>query len=319
MYQVAKPLFLYCETPLHAGTGSELGVVDLPIQRERHSGFPKIEGSSLKGAIRERFEDMIGSRDHADLYAVFGPEGDGTDNYAGAIGFTDARLLLFPVKSMKGVFGWVTCPRVLKRLLQDLSAIGKDGVLGFTEKDLPETPQMGQALVTNTSALLLTPNRIVLEEYAFSIEKDDILTEFSNWLLNHVFEHDTWWQEKIAQSLVLINDEDFRDFVTLSTEVITRTKIDNETGTVQDGALFTEEYLPESSVLYSLILASPVFPGKDQTKKKQLSHKKSFAESDANAVQAYFEDILVNKAQNRLQLGANATLGKGLIRTTLIQ
>ncbi|MBK9462153.1 MAG: hypothetical protein IPN94_22720 [Sphingobacteriales bacterium] len=30
----------------------------------------------------------------------------------------------------------------------------------------------------------------------------------------------------------------------MSTEVITRTKIDNETGTVEDGALFTEEYLP---------------------------------------------------------------------------
>ncbi|HRI29847.1 MAG TPA: hypothetical protein PK715_17435, partial [Chitinophagales bacterium] len=32
---------LICETPLHAGTGDDLGFVNLPIQRERHTDFPK--------------------------------------------------------------------------------------------------------------------------------------------------------------------------------------------------------------------------------------------------------------------------------------
>ena len=59
MYRKANPLFLICQTPLHAGSGSELGVVDLPIQRERHTGFPKIESSSLKGAIREAIERRV--------------------------------------------------------------------------------------------------------------------------------------------------------------------------------------------------------------------------------------------------------------------
>ena len=57
MYKNAKPLFLICETPLHVGSGSDLGIVDLPIQRERHTNFPKIEASSLKGALREAFEN----------------------------------------------------------------------------------------------------------------------------------------------------------------------------------------------------------------------------------------------------------------------
>ena len=56
MYKISKPVFLYCLTSLHAGSGSSLGVVDLPIQRERHTSFPKIESSSLKGAFREAFE-----------------------------------------------------------------------------------------------------------------------------------------------------------------------------------------------------------------------------------------------------------------------
>lgn len=314
MYQVAKPLFLYCETPLHAGTGSELGVIDLPIQRERHTNFPKIEGSSLKGALRERFEGIAGSRTNSDIYAVFGPEGDGTDNFAGAIGFTDARLLLFPVKSMKGVFAWVTCPQVLKRFINDLEITGK---ATNTESELPQPKQLGTAFVTNDTHLILNSDRIVLEEYAFKSEKNDALTVLSQGIFKLLFDQDEWWQKKIETSLVLLHDEDFRDFVTLSTEVITRTKIDNRTGTVEDGALFTEEYLPEASVLYSLVLASPVFPGKDD--KNKLSSKATYKESTAEAVQDYFEQILVKNGKNRFQLGSNATLGKGLIRTTLLK
>ena len=56
MFKCKHPLFLQCQTPLHAGSGSEIGLVDLPIQRERHTTFPKIEASSLKGALREAFE-----------------------------------------------------------------------------------------------------------------------------------------------------------------------------------------------------------------------------------------------------------------------
>ncbi|HLY31875.1 MAG TPA: RAMP superfamily CRISPR-associated protein, partial [Ktedonobacterales bacterium] len=51
-YEAAALLFLYTETPLHAGTGASLGIVDLPIQREVHTQYPMIQGSSVKGALR---------------------------------------------------------------------------------------------------------------------------------------------------------------------------------------------------------------------------------------------------------------------------
>ena len=53
MYKKSDLLFFEVKTPLHAGSGNDLGVIDLPIQRERHTEYPKIEGSSLKGALRE--------------------------------------------------------------------------------------------------------------------------------------------------------------------------------------------------------------------------------------------------------------------------
>jgi len=56
MFKEAIPLFIRAITPVHAGSGNDLGIVDLPIQREKHTGFPKIEGSTLKGSIRDFFE-----------------------------------------------------------------------------------------------------------------------------------------------------------------------------------------------------------------------------------------------------------------------
>ena len=133
MFRFARPLFLIVETPLHAGSGTDLGIVDLPIQREKHTDYPKVEASGLKGSIREVFETQpnvsalerawpMTFRSDAYLEAirlVFGPEA-GAD-HASASGFTDARLLLFPVKSVAGVFAWVTCPAILERFRNDLS------------------------------------------------------------------------------------------------------------------------------------------------------------------------------------------------------
>jgi len=280
MFKLAKPLFLICETPLHAGSGSELGVVDLPIQRERHTDFPKIESSSLKGCIREVFEQpkqakmiQVGANQivsmpldpvyRNSIELAFGPENSGNDNYAGALGFTDARLLLFPIKSMKGVFAWITCPKALKQFENDLK-LGSIN-LGFSVPDSPNAP--------NGCQLFVQGNKIVLEEYTFEITADadqnGNCTKLANWLSKHLFpavpqgqaDPYAYWRKKILTDLIVLSNDDFRDFVTLSTEVITRTKINNETGTVQQGALFTEEYLPAESILYSLVLSTPIFRG----------------------------------------------------------
>jgi CRISPR-associated protein Cmr4 len=45
-------LMIHALTGLHPGSGTALGVVDLPVQRERHTAWPLIPGSSLKGVKR---------------------------------------------------------------------------------------------------------------------------------------------------------------------------------------------------------------------------------------------------------------------------
>lgn len=66
MYTKVKPFLLHAISSVHPGSGSEVGLVDLPIQREKHTGFPKIESSSLKGAIRSTVDYRLRGREDYD-------------------------------------------------------------------------------------------------------------------------------------------------------------------------------------------------------------------------------------------------------------
>lgn len=316
MFKKARPFFMIVETPLHPGTGTDLGVVDLPIQRERHTGFPKMEGSGLKGGIREAFEKddaevdvgpkKVKKSDKDIISLVFGPENG--DEHAAALGFTDARLLLFPVKSMKGVFAWITCHKVLDRFINDLN-IAK-------VQDIPELPD--ENTVPNGCKLLFDGNKVILEEYTFEVKVDTKIEEkcskFASWLSEKIISDKPgfkYWKQKMVQDFVVLKDDDFRDFVLHSTEVVTRIKINNETGTVQKGALFTEEYLPSDSILYSLALTSPLFLGKD-------GDKKDFTQNNGMREEDLVMDYFVNGLPSVIQLGGNSTIGKGIVRTKIL-
>lgn len=348
MYKNATPLFLICETPLHVGSGSDLGIVDLPIQRERHTNFPKIEASSLKGALREAFESAFNTKTFTNLndndvkiHRVFGfDDGSLSDaqktqlkshfknakneeqtQFSGALALTDARLLLFPVKSLYGVFAWITCPRVIKKFIADLGLT--DLSVTFSETSSP--------MVANGSTLLnKTATQVQLEEFVFDVieEKDakkiektaesNTVNDLGTWLKNALFgaTDTSYWATKIEKDIVVLDDNDFRDFVTLATEVITRIKIDNSTGTVAQGQLFSEEYLPAESIMYSLAMFADEFrqdDAKDKTKRKMKAQK----EGEHEGVLEFFESGLTAN-QNIVQVGANATLGKGIIKTKFV-
>ena len=99
-------------TPLHVGCGQDVGVVDLPVIRERTTGYPFIPGSGIRGSLRDYFR--TNRNDLTNKF--FGPESGDTDNeYAGCISIHDAKLLFYPVRSNRYVFLWITWPSVLER------------------------------------------------------------------------------------------------------------------------------------------------------------------------------------------------------------
>ena len=227
----------------------------------------------------------------------------------GALGFTDARLLLFPVKSISGVFGWITCPAVLERFKHDLS---------ICEPNIPLDellPLPGENQVPPCCDLIIKDGKIVLEEYTFEVEEIDGCKRLADWIAKNVLPSDSvydYWREKVKKSLVVLSDDDFRDFVSLSTEVIARIKINQETGIVQKGALWYEEYLPSDSILYSLALTTPIF---EDINKKGIFNLKFQNKEESERVMKFFEDGLPDV----IQLGGNATIGKGIVRIKIYE
>lgn len=332
MYEKAKPLFFRTETPMHVGSGSDLGHIDLPIQREKHTDYPMVQSSSLKGALREHLEQNAKkatkkNKDYAveiGVHLTFGYDGEGLEkgnpvyeffnkegrenrDFSGALAFTDARLLLFPVKSYKGVFALVTCPNVLKKLYNELNFVCNPKVV-FPSTDFSD---LGNKVAISDDKFLKISDKVILDEYAFEVHP----TLSSTAKIIATALKTLTGQDDIEKRLVILPDDVFRDFTKLSTEVITRTKIQNDTGTVQSGALFTEEYLPTESYMYSLVAAHRVFQKSEQKKDKERQakfpkNKEGKAINSADDVLAFFKEHLKGVGQ----IGGSSTLGKGIVK-----
>ncbi|MCS7200339.1 MAG: type III-B CRISPR module RAMP protein Cmr4 [Caldimicrobium sp.] len=314
MFKEKRIMFLIAETPVHAGSGSEIGIVDLPIQREKYTEYPKIESSGLKGCLREAFENSLNeieinnqkikANDKKAISVVFGPEGE--EAHAGAITITDAKILLFPVKSLKGVFAWITCPMVLERFKKDLEMVGVScfGFYNFfaLQNTIPSSSNIAISF------------KVVLEEYTFEVREDETTTKLAGYLASKIFpptQSHNFWREKLKRDLVILSDDDFRHFVKSSTEIITRTKIDDVTGTVQSGALWTEEYLPTDTIMYSIVMFTQ--PRVEEEEQKGI-FKAGTPEEEAKSVAKFFEKAL----PEIIQIGGNQTIGKGFMRVKLL-
>jgi len=290
--QETARLFVHAQTPLHPGSGTALGTVDLPVQRERHTQWPLIPGSTLKGILRDACRRARGNND--DLFAAFGPETAEADKHAGALSLTDARMLAFPVRSLKGVFAWVTCAAVLQRLARDVNLVHA----ADAPPQVPGTPEMDQALCKSDSPLLVDGNKLVLEEFEF--ERAGDVDDLAQWVGGRAFAHDDkFTPERFKSHLVVLHDDDFTHFVRHATEVVARVGLDYQRKTVKSGALFYEEFLPAETLFYSLVLASP---------SRREGHCKSARE---------ILDYLRGKMPSVLQIGGDETIGKGLCTVRL--
>jgi len=285
MYKKGNIALLNFLSPVHTGSGQDLGIVDQPVQRERHTNYPKIEASGIKGCFRAYFDSRSEKKDRVET--LFGPEPNSNDNdYAGSLGFSDARIFLFPVKSVKGVFAYTTSVDVLNKFIDNYNSL-YNKKLDKIDINIEE----GKCLVLNDD--LKIDKNIILEEYTFKCENidNDNLSDLIK--LKEI--------NDFKDKLVILSDNDFSDFVDMSTEVITRTRIDPDTGTVKQGALFTEEYLPAETIMYSNIFYSPSFKNGDDHDEKDI------------------EDEFKKNKPEIIQLGGNQNLGKGMVKIDILE
>jgi CRISPR-associated protein Cmr4 len=298
---ISTSLFIYTETSLHAGVGSTVSVIDLPIQRERTTQFPIVQGSGLKGALRSQVVANAESR-AAYIDLIFGGEEETDDvngkkkksNYAGAIAVGDARVVLFPVRSLMGVFAYTTCPAVLARMQRD--------VQNFPQIKLAVGGE--NALVTSNSDVKAS-GRVVLEEFSFEAKPDSAADQIAAWLAQNALpagaEYE-YWRDKIRKSLVVLPDDAFRDFVVNSTEVTTRVRLDSATKTVQQGALWTQEALPSDTLLMSAVIARP-------TRSSTIKNGNGMYSAQDVISWLHNPDVI----PSRIQLGGDETTGSGMV------
>jgi CRISPR-associated protein Cmr4 len=306
-------LTLYTRTPLHVGSGTSVDVVDLPIMRERITGFPVIPSTSLKGVLlqhaREVFEDGAHSRANIiplDAKILFGAAdtiGEGSEkkqvSNAGCVQIMEAKLLAFPVRSLAGCFAWLTCPAVLERFQRDT---GKKFVVPQPSKD--------QAVVTDDSSLTIPEQaQIVLEEYVLALAPKPINAQTVVKALTPVCS-DPLWVESVGKRLVVLNDENFQHFVATATEVVARIKVAPASRTVDGEALFYQENVPCEALFYSVLTV--LLPRRDTGEK---DHAKALSGANAKLEQLFPDEKQPGKHPPILQIGGDETTGHGLCET----
>ncbi|KXW57585.1 RAMP superfamily protein [Ferrovum myxofaciens] len=298
MFEKHAALFLYAVSPVHMGAGQAVGVIDNPIQRERHTGHPCFAGSGIKGAVRHGFTAIGGNKEFIDR--LFGPDAGDKDLYAGAVSFGDAQLVSLPIRSLKGGYIYATCPQALSRAQRLMGLIGI--ATNWPTLDVAE----GHCLLINEK-LLSRGNVLHLEAFEYTAKVSQELQMISSDLATRTMpdnEAYAFFHDKLKKDLVVLSDTDFAYFAQNAMLVEPHVRIDPETGTAKDGGLFYTENLPPESVLIAPILASQTRTGK---KDDQLP---------AEAVMSQIRTVLDGKL---LQIGGNATTGRGLVMAKVME
>ncbi len=287
MFENTSVAIMYAVTPCHAGSGSALGVVDLPIQRERHTNWPMIQASGVKGAFRanfDRFKNKISNQEQIKDFAkltesVFGTSSDG--GYAGSLSISDAKILAFPMRSNVSPFVWITCPAVLKRLEKDLV------VANFNSFD------SSKFSVSDDKAISLgkfdLKGNILLEDYEVQVAENKI-GEFSK--IGSFF--------KDAERLLLVSDEVFNYGISNCTQIMAQIKIYSKTGTTKDGSLRYQEELPSDTIMYTVI---------------HWGDSKNSVEDKlkAETIKKFITEEVI---ANHIQIAGDETCGRGIFQLT---
>lgn len=247
--QTSALLGLRAVSPIHAGSDDARGVVDLPIQREKHNNWPVVFASSVKGALREHCGKRNDAGKEADLKAIFGAaDPDGKDSMqAGALLVSDMQLLALPVACLDSAFRWVTCPTALERLQRSYRRFNIP-LTGNT--DWPTVPKFedtdkAKAIVFALSAE--SEKKIFLREYVF---EGKLCTEAQDWIA--IFQKlfgTLVEEEELAERLLIISDQHFGFLAESATSVAPHIKL-NENKTTEDGAMFFEETLPPETLMF---------------------------------------------------------------------
>lgn len=309
-------LYLYAESPVHAGGADSIGALDLPVQREATTGYPAIWGQSLKGALRQAAGDAKWSTDL--VTEVFGsgieesrgeedrgdgePDGEagGRQLRAGSLTVGDAQVVAMPVPTLRRTFAWVTSDLALNRLRR------KYAVLPDPHRTAPASPQTrsdaGVAAHDQWLSTAAPPQPEVLGPCLVQLgsSPDAGLTAWADRIARDALGNpDLFGQlaEKLRTDLLLVGSSVMPTLLRECTEFVARVQLDGDK-TVQHGPFYSE-YLPTETILAASLSLRPT---RDDPQRQREHHRK---------VTELLHGTLV-------QVGGDETIGKGLMWARLV-
>lgn len=279
------PFLIHALSPLHAGTGKAIDVIDIPTARMQATGIPFVPGSSIKGVLR----DARRSGDNEKRWAAFGPDTAHAHDHAGALVVSDARLLALPVRSFRGTFAWVTSPLLLTLAKRDLA--GATTKQADTDLSVPSFTGRG-AVVTEGSKCLHGSDRVYLEDLDLPARVDGkVMAPWTKLLVPYASPGD----DIFTGRFVIVDDDTMTFLSETATQVDARVRLDDETRTAATGALWLEESLPPETLLIGLLAA-------DRSRRK-----------DVKMTPAEVLDFALGR-EEVLQIGGKASVGRGRCR-----
>jgi len=286
-------LFLRALSPIHAGVGRggvSGEIVDLPVQRDEF-GFPCIWSSSLKGAVRANVARYM--QNNPCIKAVFGPEASSPNvsEYSSTISLLDAKLLLIPFRSIKGVWIYATTPHFLNYLM-----VYYEAVKGGSLKQLENI----STNVVSRSDIFVKDSKAVLNEELVELKHDPDL-------VNRLFQNilpDRLLDRVNKKGLVVLDDDTMKALVGRSLLVQYRVRLKHLEKTVDEGP-WSEEYLPEETVLVSALVCREI-----SSKARELT------QCNINNSCEWLIQVIETKLGSRIWLGGRETLGRGFVEVS---
>lgn len=297
MFEKNTAVFLYAISPVHMGAGTATGLIDNPIQREKHTGHPSFAGSGIKGALRHAWEQLAGEGASGFIDRIFGPSSGSSALHAGAVSFGDGQLVVLPVRSLKSGYVYATCPSALARTQRLLGLLGQD-----PQWVVPQVAEQQCLVVNNMLTSTSTGGeKLHLELFEFQAKESPELADIASSLAELALAEELdggYFRQKLKRDMVLLSDSDFSYFAQHAMLVEPHVRINEKTGTASDGGLFYTENLPPESLMVAPMLCSATRSGNEDEK------------LDAAEVQNKVTQALDGRL---LQLGGDATTGRGLV------
>jgi len=293
--------YILAMTSLHPGIGRvEAEHVDLPVQRDEFE-LPTIWSSSLKGAFKSYLEQKHCSKDNKDMcarvHAVFGPSPDMASEFASSVTILDARLLMIPARSLRGVWLYITSRHLISMARLYSEALGLSEKFNFDISNV----EKGKIIVSSDK-YITTGNKVIINETSFDVATN---VKFPEEMLKLKPLEEV---KKIVGDVgvAIVNDDDLKTLVRKSLIVQYRVKLKRAAKTVDTGP-WSEEYIPPFTIFFSAIHC--VKPRSSKVMDIDItSSQPSLKDADdvCNFVKKYIEDSI--------WLGGKETIGKGLVK-----